>query len=57
MDDKIFYLIKELGFPMAVAMILLWDKIKTNGSLKEVVVVNNELLKDIKNLLMKAKSI
>ena len=52
-EDKIFYLIKDLGFPMVVAMILLYDKVKTNGSLLRVVEHNSTVLKDIKDFLIK----
>lgn len=41
-------LIQNLGFPIFVACILLWDKIKTNGSLLRVVENNNEILVQIK---------
>jgi len=51
MEDYI-QIIRELGFPIAIALILLWDKIKNNGALKIVVENNSKLLNEIKNILM-----
>jgi len=48
MEAEIINIIKEVGFPVVVALILLYDKIKTNSSLKKVVENNNQLLKEIK---------
>ena len=49
--DIIQTLISNFGFPIAVALILLYDKIKTNGSLSKVVETNNKLLIEIKEIL------
>lgn len=46
-DEYLVELAKEVGFPIAVALILLYDKIKSNGSLKEVVRNNNRILTKI----------
>lgn len=48
-------LIKEVGFPAFVVLILLYDKIKSNGSLIKVVENNNRLLVDIKQTLKGGK--
>lgn len=53
MDDQFFYLIKDLGFPMFVALILLYDKIKTRDNLMEVVKANTAILSIVKDKLMK----
>lgn len=37
--------VSQVGFPISVAVILLYDKLKTNGSLKKVVEDNTEILK------------
>ncbi len=42
----------QFGFPSFVTAILLYDKVKTNGSLKKVVENNNNLLKDIKDICL-----
>jgi len=47
MIEEFTPIIKELGFPIFVACILLYDKIKTNGSLLKVVENNNVLLKKL----------
>ena len=47
--EEIIELIRNVGFPIAVAVILLVDKIKTNGKLGKIVENNNEILKEIKN--------
>lgn len=48
MEELVLPLLKEFGFPAAIALILLYDKMKTNGSLRKVVENNNEILKEIK---------
>ena len=50
-EDAVISFIKEFGFPSFIAMILLYDKIKSNGQLIKVVENNNNLLKDIKTKL------
>lgn len=44
-------LLNSFGFPVFVACILLYDKIKTNGNLMRVVENNNIILRDIKERL------
>jgi len=44
-------IIERVGFPIFVAGVLLYDKIKTNGSLIKVVENNNTILKDIRTRL------
>lgn len=46
-DEFIITLLKEIGFPIFVAVLLLYDKIKSNGNLKKVVENNNLLLQKI----------
>ena len=46
-DEAVIQLIKDVGFPMAIAVILLWDKMRTNGSLLRVVENNNVILRQI----------
>ena len=53
MEEQIIAMIKEIGFPSVICLILLYDKIRTNGSLKEVVRNNNEILKDLKEHIYK----
>ena len=50
--DEIVTMVNTMGFPIAVALILLWDRIKSNGSLKKVVENNNTLLKKIERKLI-----
>lgn len=52
-ESEIITFISNQGIGVAVAMILLYDKIKTNGSLKTVVENNNSLLKEIKDKICK----
>lgn len=47
-ESVISSLISEMGFPIVVAIILLYDKIKSNGSLRKAVENNTELLYQIK---------
>ena len=44
-------MLSQFGFPVVVALVLLWDKIKTNGSLAKVVENNNIILKRIEGKL------
>lgn len=48
MIEEILY---NFGFPAFVTAILLYDKIKTNGSLIKVVENNNKILKKIAEAL------
>ena len=50
-DEVGISIIKEVGFPIFVACALLWDKIKSNGSLKKAVENNADLLKKIERRL------
>ena len=47
-EEFIIMLLNDFGFPAFICAVLLWDRIKTNGSLKKVVENNNEILKQIK---------
>jgi len=47
-ETEILNFITQNGFAIFIAIILLWDKIKNNGKLKQVVENNNELLREIK---------
>lgn len=40
-------IISTVGFPIFVALLLLYDKIKTNGNLMKVVENNSEILRRI----------
>lgn len=40
-------IIKDVGFPIFIAIALLYDRIKTNGNLLKVVENNNIILKKI----------
>lgn len=51
MEADIFEIINKMGFPIFIAVILLYDKIKTNGSLRRVVENNNYILCEIKEQL------
>jgi len=53
--EEIITLVNNLGFPMAVAGLLLWDKIKSNGHMAEVVKTNNEILCELKEVLIAIK--
>ena len=48
---EIITLIERVGFPIFISLVLIYDKIKTNGSLIKVVENNNEILKDIRQRL------
>lgn len=47
MIEGINTLISEMGFPIVVALILLYDKIKSNGQLKKAVDNNTTMLRQI----------
>ena len=51
MEAEIIQFITNQGIGVAVALILLWDKIKINSSMKTVVENNNSLLREIKEKL------
>lgn len=46
-EESLIIIIKEIGFPIFIAIVLLYDKIKTNGSLLKVVENNNIILRKI----------
>jgi len=50
-EEFVIQMLNNFGFPVAVTVILLWDKLKSNGSLLKVVNNNNELLTEIKKKL------
>lgn len=55
MIEELFIpLIKEFGFPAAIAIILLYDKIKSNGSLRKAVENNTKAINKIENFLENA---
>jgi len=46
-EESMIRIVRDLGFPIFVASILLYDKVKTNGKLVKVVENNNLMLKKI----------
>ena len=46
-EEWILALVADYGFAMAIALILLWDKIKSNGSLKRAVENNTEAIQHL----------
>lgn len=46
-------IIKEVGFPIFVAGVLLWDKVRNNNNMKKVVENNNNILNRIERRLSK----
>lgn len=44
-------ILREFGFPIFVALLLLWDKMRSNGKLGKVVENNNMLLCEIREEL------
>ena len=50
-EEAFVEIIREFGFPTLIVLILLYDKMKTNGSLLKVVENNNILLKKIEGRL------
>lgn len=50
-DEAIISLVKEVGFPIVITLMLLIDKFKTNGSLLKVVENNSVILKRIEKKL------
>jgi hypothetical protein len=53
MASDMFYLIKDIGFPIVVAILLIYDKLKTQDRLITVIENNNALLTVIKLYLGK----
>jgi len=49
--SELVNLLREFGFPVVIAFILLYDKLKTNNSLKSVVENNTQILREIKDKL------
>ena len=56
MTEEFFIsLLNNFGFPVFVTAILLYDKIKSNGSLKTAVENNSRVLEEIKCCLTRKK--
>lgn len=53
MASDLFYLVKDVGFPITVAILLIYDKLKTQNRLLDVIENNNSLLTVIKLYLAK----
>lgn len=53
MASEVFYLIKDVGFPITIAVLLIYDKLKTQNRLLDVIENNNSLLTVIKLYLGK----
>jgi len=51
LESDIISLLNNFGFPAAVAIILLYDKIKSNSLLKKAIENNTYILKEIKVML------
>ena len=51
-EELIIEVIKDVGFPVFVAIVLLWDKIRSNGSLMKAVENNTRILKKIERKLL-----
>lgn len=49
MEETFINLLNNFGFPVAVTGVLLWDKIRTNGSLLRVVENNSQILNRIED--------
>ena len=47
LEDLIIDLLKNFGFPAMVTILLLYDKIRTNGTLKEAINNNTEAIRNI----------
>jgi len=50
-EESLIKLVMENGFAMAIAIILLYDKIKSNGSLRRTVENNTIILERIERRL------
>jgi len=50
-EEMIITTVQDIGFPIFVAIVLLYDKIKTNGNLRRVVENNSLILKSIEKHL------
>ena len=53
--SELYWLINNHGFAVFIAIVLLWDKLKSNGSLKQTVENNNSLLIEIKDVLKECR--
>ena len=51
--NELIPLVSEVGFPIFVALLLLWDKMKTNGSLKEAVNNNTRIQERVLRVIEK----
>ena len=56
-EESFISLVNNVGFPIAVCGILLWDKLKSNGKMIEVVKNNNNLLREIKEYCVTVKKL
>lgn len=48
-EQTIIDLIREFGFPMAIAIILLWDKIRSNSTLRKAVDNNTYAIEQLRH--------
>ena len=55
MANEFLYLVRDVGFPMAIAIILIWDKMKTNNMLLKVVTNNTSILERLEIFLKGGK--
>lgn len=51
MEEQFIQIIQEIGFPIFVAIVLLYDKIKSNGQLRKAVENNSAILKRLEKKL------
>ncbi len=50
-DPNIMMITERIGFPALIVLILLYDKMKTNGRILKVVENNSIIMTEIKNKL------
>lgn len=55
METEAVSIINDVGFPIFVAVLLLYDKIKTNGSLKTAVDNNTLAIAELRSHITKLK--
>lgn len=53
MAEQLFYLIKDLGFPIFVCLVLLFDKIKTGEKMIIALNTNTEILRRVEKFVCK----
>jgi len=51
MIENMIVMIKEVGFPVVICLILMYDKLKTNGSMLKVVENNNRILRRVEQTM------